>query len=121
MVFSNEDLAVIKTCFEEKGWRGAEICRQFRNKNWFPRSVNNAIKKLERTGSIYRKPGSGRPRASSGNDEINAQVEELMQSQEDQPGTHYSQRECAVILLRTYIGAQCGVLQNSKACESLNE
>ena len=33
MRLSDEDLAVIKTCFEEKGWRGAEICRQFRGKN----------------------------------------------------------------------------------------
>ena len=61
MKLSDIDLAVIKTCFEEKGWRGAEICRQFRGKNWVVRTVNEAINRLEYTGSIYRKKGIGRP------------------------------------------------------------
>ena len=98
MVFSREDLGVIKTCFEEKGWRGAAICRKFRSKKWRPRSVNDAIKKLERNGCIYRKPGSGRPFSSTGRAEICDAVEDLLQSQENEPGTHLSQRECAASL-----------------------
>ena len=61
MPLTDEDLAVIKTCYEEKNWHGAEICRQFIGKGWSPRTVNDAIIRLQNTGSIYRKKGSGRP------------------------------------------------------------
>ena len=36
-------------------------CERLKNKNLDTRSVNNAIKQFENTGSIYRKEGSGRP------------------------------------------------------------
>ena len=45
------DLHAIETLFEKKSWRRTEICRRFQNKNWDARSVNNAIKRFENTGS----------------------------------------------------------------------
>ena len=56
---SPEDLNFIKLIFEEKGWYGAKICREFPSKNWNPVTVNKNIKKLRETGSIHRKPGTG--------------------------------------------------------------
>ena len=61
---------------------------------WNVRTVNHAIKKLEQEGTIYRKEGSGRPDDAT-NAENTMIVEDLIQSQEDQPGTHFSQRQIA--------------------------
>ena len=53
-VLTKEDLTIIKTCYKKKIWREAEIYRQFRDKGWKVRTVNNAIKRLVDTGSIYQ-------------------------------------------------------------------
>ena len=95
---SPEDLNFIKLIFEEKGWYGAKICREFPSKNWNPVTVNKNIKKLRETGSIHRKPGTGlydgnRSVCTNENMEI---VDDLIQSQEDQPGTHKSYSEIAI-------------------------
>jgi len=34
MVFTKDDLAVIVTCFTEKGWTGTQIAKEFSNKKW---------------------------------------------------------------------------------------
>ena len=63
---------------------------------WLPYAVNtpiNAIyrhyqiKKIKDTGSTSRKQGSGRPRTAV-NDDNKAYEEEMIVSQEDQPGAH---------------------------------
>ena len=92
MVFSKEDKAVIKTLFEEKGWRGRRIVKEFPNKKWNPRSIDRLICKLVQTGTIDRSKGSGRPRTARTEDNI-AEVDEVIKSQEDQPGTHLSKRK----------------------------
>ena len=61
MVFSNDDLVVIKISFEEKGFRAKRIVDEYQGKNWSRQSINRVIKKLIETGSVARKPGSGRP------------------------------------------------------------
>ena len=48
---STEDLCVIKVCFEQKGWRGAQMVREF-PKQWSSRIVDRAIKRFETSGSI---------------------------------------------------------------------
>ena len=91
MVFSKSDLNVIESCFVEKGWRGKRICREFPNKRWNHNGVNYVIRRFEKTGTIERKKGSGRP-VTATNDENQQLVEDLILSQEDQPGTHLSTR-----------------------------
>ena len=59
-MFSNDDLAVTKISFEEKGWRGKRIVQEYPRKNWSRQSINRVINKLIETGSVARKPGSGR-------------------------------------------------------------
>ena len=93
-MFSKDDKAVISTLYQEKGWRGRRIVREFPNKNWLQSSIDRFIKKLINTGSTERSIGSGRPRTSRTEENI-AEVADLIQSQEDQPGTHLSQRKTA--------------------------
>ena len=95
---SHEDLNFIKLMHEEKGWHGKRICKEYPSKKWNPRTINDNIKKLKETGSVQRKPGSGlydgnRSVRTVENQDI---TEELIQSQENQPGTHKSYSEIAM-------------------------
>ena len=56
--------------------------------------INRLVKKIEDTGSASRQSGSGRPRRAC-TDENKGNVEDMIQSQEDQPGTHHPQRKIA--------------------------
>ena len=93
-MFSDSDRAVIEACFREKGWRGARIVKEFPGKKWSRQSVNRLVKKIEVTGSTSRQSGSGRPRTAC-TDEHKDNVEDMIQSQEDLPGTHHPQRKIA--------------------------
>ena len=66
--------------------------KEFPNKKWNPRSIDRLICKLVQTGTTDRSKGSGRPRTASTEDNI-AEVDEVIKSQEDQPGTHLSKRK----------------------------
>ena len=97
MPLSKEDLILIKGLREEKKWSKRKICKFYQSKGWSESSVAYAIKKLEETGDIDRRIGSGRPKSARTQDNIDA-VEELVLSQEDKPGTHKTPREIARIL-----------------------
>ena len=53
MGFTASELDFIETCFKEKDWRGARICREFPSKKWKAKQVNYAIRRLEQTGIIH--------------------------------------------------------------------
>ena len=101
MVFSDSDRAVIEACFREKGWHGARIVKEFPGNKWS--SVNKLVKKIKDTGSTSRQSGSGRPRTAC-TDENKDNVEDMIQSEEDLPGTHHPQRK---------IDRELGVSQSS--------
>jgi hypothetical protein len=93
--YSHEDLAVIKTLRVEKGWGARRMMKEFPGKtNWTRSGLEGIIRKVDETGSATRKEGSGRPRTQR-TDENTEEVEMRVLSQEDQPGTHLSQREIA--------------------------
>lgn len=94
MVFSDRDKAVIETCVTEKGWGARRIVREFPGKAWNLSSVHRIVKRFRDEGSTSRKPGSGRPRTAT-TEEKRSYVEEMIASQEDEPGTHKSQRQIA--------------------------
>ena len=50
------------------------------------------LKKIDETGDVKRREGSGRPRSSRTENNINA-VKELISSQENIPGTHATPNE----------------------------
>ena len=91
MVFAKNDLAVIVTCFIEKGWTGTQTVKEFTNKKLNFRSINRVFAKYRHTGTSDRNKGSGRPVTAMTNESL-AEVEQLCQSQDDKPGTHKSQR-----------------------------
>ena len=93
-MFSDSDRAVIEACFREKGWRGARIVKEFSGTKWSRQSVNRLVEKIEDTSSTSRQSGSGRPRTAC-TDENKDNVEDMIQAQEDVPGTHHPQREIA--------------------------
>ena len=92
MVFSDEDKAVIKNDFMEKNWSAYRICKEHPNKNWNQVSVRRLLKRFQCYGTLDRRSGSGRPRTVT-TEENEMIVEELICSQEENPGTHLSPRE----------------------------
>lgn len=94
MVFSKADRILIKELRESKGYGTRRFLKEFPLKNWSLSGLTRLIKNIDATGSSDRKPGSGRPRSARTNENIQA-VEELILSQDSQPGTHSSLREIA--------------------------
>jgi transposase len=92
MVFSREDKAIIVNYRINHGYGAKRIVAAIKNKKWSTRSVNNVLRMYSITGGIDRKIGSGRPRAISTPETI-AAVGELALSQENEPGTHHTQRQ----------------------------
>ena len=91
MALSEADKGTIINCFIEKKWRGREICRQFKSKNWSQATVDRYIRQYEASNSYERRPGSGRLRTAS-TEEISNEVLDLTESQESEPGTSKSLR-----------------------------
>ena len=92
MVFSSEDKETVKNGFVENGWSLYRICQEHPSKNRNKVSVHRLLKQFEKDGSMDRRPGSGRPVivTTEENEEL---IGDLICSQEENPGTHLSQRE----------------------------
>jgi len=60
MVFSNEDKILIKSLYL-KGYTVKRLTDDFLEKSWTKRGGNKLLKKLRVTGTVDRRPGSGRP------------------------------------------------------------
>ena len=91
MVFSKEDRILIHEMRIAKGYGATRMLKEFPNKNWSLAGVNRLLKNIADTGSSARK---ARP-MSRRMPEIIAAVEEMIMSQESQPGTHCSLNEIA--------------------------
>jgi hypothetical protein len=92
MGFTDEDRVLIKALRLEKRYGARKIVKEYPGRNWKLRSVSYLLKKIDATGSADRTEGSGRPRSSRTDGNV-AIVEELILSQEDQPGTHRTVRQ----------------------------
>jgi len=88
-MFSKEDKYVIKSLRELKGYSARRLIREFPTKRWHLSSLNYLIQKIDETGTVDRRSGSGRPRTARVSSKIN-QVEELVLSQDDKPQSHQS-------------------------------
>jgi hypothetical protein len=93
-MLTKEDEILIKNLWESKKYGSRKLIKEFPNKNWSKRGLDDFLRRLRETGTIERAPGSGRPRTTRTAENIDA-VEELVQSQEDQPQTHLSTRQIA--------------------------
>ena len=94
MVLTKDQIAVVKNDWEERGWTAYRIWQEHPKLNCSRQAIKNLLKKIKTTGSGARLEGSGRPVTASTvkNEE---EVEELICSQESEPGTHFSIRVIA--------------------------
>jgi len=64
MVFSDEDKILIQKTLYLKGYTAKRLTDELHKKSWTnKRGVNKLLKKLPDTGTVDRRPGSGRPRS----------------------------------------------------------
>jgi len=89
---SQEDKILIKNLRIEKGWSTWKMVKEFPNKNWRRSGLDKLVKKIDTTGDIKRKGGSGRPKSVRTPQNIET-VGELICSQDDVPATHKTPRE----------------------------
>ena len=68
------------------------LIKEFPNKKWSKRGVEDFQKRLRTTGFIEQEPGSGCPRTTRSAQNVDA-VGDLVQSQENQPQIHRSARQ----------------------------
>jgi len=73
----------------QKKYRVKRLIKEFPNKKWSKRGVEDFQKRLRTAGSIERAPGCGHPHTTRTAENIDA-VGDLAQSQENQPKTHCS-------------------------------
>ena len=93
---SEEDKIIIKYLRQKFGYGAKRIIKDHPEKNWGLRNVGYLLKKIDETGDVNRREGSGRPKSSTENN-INA-VKELISSQEDKPGTQATPNEISKMM-----------------------
>jgi len=84
MAFSVEDKHVIKLFRQTKGYGTKQLLQMFPEKQRTLGGLKALICKIDNTGGIHRKRGSGRQRRAR-TDGVVDQVEDLVLSQEDPP------------------------------------
>ena len=78
-----EDKIIIKYLRQKFGYGAKRIIKDDSEKYWGLRNVGYLLKKVD-TGDVKRREGSGRPKSSRTENNINA-VKQLISSQEDKP------------------------------------
>lgn len=94
MPITKEDKILIKELRIHKGYNAYQLMQEFPDKGWSKSTLNWLFVQIDSTGSVEEKPKTGRPRSTRDPENI-ATVEELVFSQEDNPGTHKSIRTIA--------------------------
>src|SRR6218665_669594 len=84
MAFTEKDKISTKVLRQEHGFGAKRFLNEFSSKGWCLSYVIKLLKKIDETGTVERKPGSGKTRTVE-NVEL---VERLVLSQENAPGTH---------------------------------
>ena len=94
MAFTKEDKILIKVYRQEKGYGARRIMKEFPNRSWSLSSLSKLLNKIDQTGTVDRKPSSGKKRSTRTGENVEL-VEGLALSQENKPGTHRSVRQIA--------------------------
>ena len=91
-VLAYEDKVIIKYLRTKFKHGAKRIVADHPEKDWKVATLNDLISKIDTTGDIDRKPGSGRPKSAWTDRNIDF-VRELICSQDDAPGTHLTPAE----------------------------
>jgi len=94
MAFTEEDKILIKILRQEKGYGAKRFLREFANRSWCRSSLDKLLKKIDDTGTVDRKAGSGKRRTTRTVENVEL-VEGMALSQENAPGTHRTVRQIA--------------------------
>jgi len=94
MVFSVEDKALIKCLRESKKYGAKRLLRLFTDRQWKISGLRKLIRKIDETGSVDRRPGSGRRRTARTSAQVE-KVDGLSLGQEEKLHTHGTQRDIA--------------------------
>ena len=81
---------MIKVLREEKQYNARRFLSEFPNKNWSRHGLDHLLAKINRFGTIKRRPGTGLTNHTVGTNDNIDEVADLVQSQEDHPQTHHS-------------------------------
>jgi len=100
------DNVLIFALRDDKGWGARKMMSKFPGRNWKLSFLSRLIKKIDETGSLNRKVGSGRLRTVRTADSI-AIVDEMICSQEDKQGTHKSPRDISREFHISHRSVQC--------------
>ena len=92
MVFSKDNLSVIKILRQDKHYGAKRFWKEFPNRNWSIAALNRLIAKIDATRSAEKRCGGGRPRTARIMENVDS-VETLVMSQEDRPGIHTTIRQ----------------------------
>jgi len=91
-VLTSEDKALIKVLRVEKGWTVDRMMCEFPARQWKRRTLYDLVRKKDQTGTTDRLTGSGQRHSVRTAANIR-NIEDLICSQEGQPGTSKSPRE----------------------------
>ena len=80
-MLSEEDKIIIKYLRQKFGCGAKRIIKDHPEKNWSFCNVGYLLKKIDKTGDVKRREGSGKAKSSRTENNINA-VKELISSQE---------------------------------------
>ena len=94
---SEEDKIIIKYLRQKFGYGAKRIIKDHPEKNWGLRNVGYLLKKIDETGDVKGRKGSGRPKSSRTENNINA-VKELISSQKDKLETHATPNEISKMM-----------------------
>src|SRR6218665_820951 len=72
MVFSSEDNIFIKNLVLLKGYSSRRLIKEFPQKGWNKNGLDVLLRKILKTASMDRQPGSGRPRSVRTSENIDA-------------------------------------------------
>ena len=61
---SQEDAILIKTLYLSKQYGAQRLMSELPDKGWKLGSIDSLLKRIRKTGTIVRQPGSGRPRSA---------------------------------------------------------
>ena len=92
MLFSKDDLSLIKILRQEKHYRAKRFLKEFPNRNWSIAALNQLNAKINATRSGDKQYGGSRPCTTRTMENVDS-VETLVLSQEDRPGTHRTIRQ----------------------------
>lgn len=94
MPFSAEDKILIKHYRLDKGFSARRILSEFPEKDWSLGGMNHLLKKIDETGSVERREGSGRPLTARTEENIEFVLQRTV-SLPGQPGTHSTPNQIA--------------------------